>query len=121
MMNIRKISKYQVWVIVLGLIVGLALVCQPIASHFFDSSLCQVEQNAHEDSAEKEAPDTKISAFNAVTPAQQVATTIADLFILDEIILDEDRDNGYDITFVEKIPGKLVRVLFNFIISPNAP
>lgn len=121
MLQINKISKYKTWIVVLGLIVGLALVCHPVASYFFDSSICQIEQQSQDDSTDQEKPEAKISSFNAVTPAQQVVSSIADYFILEEIELDEDRDIENHSTFVEKLPEKLIRVLFNFIISPNAP
>ncbi|PIB36558.1 hypothetical protein BFP72_14685 [Reichenbachiella sp. 5M10] len=120
-MKLRKdISKRNAFILILGMIIGMALIGQPIAKHYVDDlSYCQVD--SEDETTDQEGSQEKLSILEAVTPAAQfqVITTYYHLLHTPVVFVGEIKHTSID--FIEKLPQKLQKVLFNFIIATNAP
>ncbi len=108
----------------IGLIIGLAVVGQPILKEYFDCPLtCEIKKDQESQKSEKEDQKSieQISTLEAVTPVSQVQQIATDFFILNILSFKTEEAKSQAPTFNEKIPVKLLKVLFNIIIAPNAP
>ncbi len=117
MLRLKDISKLRSGVLALGIVLAVAIIGLPIAAQY-NTQLSQVE--VQDDESDSESSEF-IASFEAVAPAPifQDASTI--YFVLDEIRMVEELDLTFDFEFIEVFSENLIRVLFNFIIAPNAP
>jgi len=126
MIKINDILNFRLLILSLGLVIGLGIVAQPMVENYIDcKSLCKAApDDSHPENSssdeEKNESDTKFSSFEAVTSAVHIDVSPTNL-VTEEISIDK---NPARITFAEmvrKVPRKLLKVLFNRIIAPNAP
>ena len=122
MLNIKNIANKKMLTILVGLMIGLGIIAQPIVEVYVDcEETCCIEEKATEtdDQDEKEA-ETQVTALQAVNSVAQIDLTPNE-FVLEEISQDTNPERTVFSELVEKIPPKLLKVLFNRIISTNAP
>ncbi len=122
---LHDISKRNALILLLGMLVGIAVIGQPIAKEYIKHHQCCELQKKKESSEDKQEDSSQqqeeISVLEAVAPAAQLQVTSIEYDILDAEITFRDLSTGFNHDFIEKLPQKLLRILFNFIISPNAP
>lgn len=125
-MNMLKhISKRHTLVILLGMFVGIAVIGQPIVNEYVkQQERCELKkekENSDEKSEDSTPEGEKISGIEAVAPATQIQVTDVDYDLMDTKVSFQVFVKKLNHDFVESLSEKLLRVLFNFIISPNAP
>ncbi|MCV9387725.1 hypothetical protein [Reichenbachiella ulvae] len=120
---LHDISKRNALILILGMLVGIAVIGQPIAKEYIKHhQCCELKKESSDEKQEDRSNEQEeISALEAVAPAAQIQVTSIDYDLLDTEIIFRDFVSNFNHDFVEKLPQKLLRVLFNFIISPNAP
>lgn len=108
----------------MGMVIAIAVIGQPIAKEYIDCPFTsEVKEDQSSDNTQdgKEPVSEQVSAFDAVAPTAQVQVISSDFFIID-LFVNHNVDNEVRSTpFIEKISEKLLKVLFNNIIAPNAP
>lgn len=122
---LHDISKRNALILIIGMLVGIAVIGQPIAKEYIKQNQCCELKKKKESSEEKQedrsSEQEEVSILEAVAPAAQIQVASIDYDLLDTEISFRDRVSNFNHDFVEKLPEKLLKVLFNFIISPNAP
>lgn len=106
------------------MIIAIAVIGQPIAKEYIDCPFtCEIKDDHRSDDTQddKEPIAEQISAFDAVAPTAQLQVVNADFFIIDLSTNHNIEDEIRSTPFIEKISRKLLKVLFNNIIAPNAP
>ncbi len=101
----------------IGLIIAILVIGQPFLTE--KSDLCDKKVEQSDDKSETN--DEAVSSLEAVSPTHQVQDVSTAYYILDEVFLDEEVIHEKTSAFIEKVRTNLIRVLFNFIIAPNAP
>ncbi|WP_420582000.1 hypothetical protein [Reichenbachiella sp.] len=120
---INHISKYKALILSIGMIAALGIVGQPIMKAYADCEfICQVEKAANEkDNSETENPnEAQISTLEAVAPTAQIHFAPLDFVLNDQPEVETPKSKALDRMAV-RLPEKLLKVLFNIIIAPNAP
>ncbi|MEO9850103.1 MAG: hypothetical protein ABJE80_12695 [Reichenbachiella sp.] len=122
---INNITKYKALILAIGMIAGLGIVAQPVLKAYVDcEKICQLEKNADSDQksdAEEENPnEAQISALEAVAPTAQIHLSPLD-FVLEDQPEAEMPETSILAKMAVRLPEKLLKVLFNIIIAPNAP
>lgn len=120
---INNISKYKTLILVIGMVAALSVVAQPVLKAYADCEfVCQVEKKgADQQDSEKENPsEAQISTLEAVAPTAQIHFAPLD-FIMNTQPKVEDSEMGTMDRLAVHLPEKLLKVLFNIIIAPNAP
>lgn len=109
-------------IIGLGLLVGLTVLGQPLLDQYCEGKVCETDHHDEDAAdADKSSNGETISMLEAVTPVQQVSSTATNYFVLDEFWQDTEENSAGNAELFQKIFNKFIRVLFNFILSPNAP
>ena len=74
-------------------------------------------------SQDSDTPETFVfsTSIEALAPSPIFHNASTIYFVLDEILLIEELDLNFDFEFFEVFSENLIRILFNFIIAPNAP
>lgn len=122
MIKIKDIVDKKVLIILIGMLIGLGIVAQPIVETYVDcNETCCIDPNSSDnsDSDEKDA-ETQVTALQAVNSAVHIDVTPTD-FVMEEISIDTHPERTAFSELVDKVPPKLLKVLFNRIISTNAP
>ena len=116
MMRIKDIAKFKGIIMVLGVVLATAIVGLPMVTQF-DRADAKIEAQ-NDDSTES---IEYVASFEALTPSPifQDASTI--YFVLDEILLVEEVNLSFEFEVFEVFAEDFTRILFNFIIAPNAP
>lgn len=104
------------------MIIAIAVIAQPIAKEYVACPFTAEVKEDNDSKKDSEEPiSDQVSAFDAVAPTAQLQIINADFFIID-LFMGHSIDNEARSTpFIEKISKKLLKVLFNNIIAPNAP
>ncbi len=109
-MNIKTL------VLLAGVLVAFAVMCGPVLKQYVPCPLTQCEQKDQQEEQE----ETKVSALEAVAPVVQAHTQFGD-FVIEVLDPEHNTEQTRFSSFVGEIPQKLFKVLFRWIISPNAP
>lgn len=120
---INNITKYKALIIAIGMMAGLGIVAQPVLKAYVDyEKICQIEKDSDQnnDSGKESPSDAQISALEAVAPTAQIHLSPLD-FVLEDQPEVETRETGTLAKTAVRLPEKLLKVLFNIIIAPNAP
>ncbi|MEO9967541.1 MAG: hypothetical protein ABJF11_17220 [Reichenbachiella sp.] len=123
---ITNIAKYKSFILLVGMLAGLCIVAQPIVRSYVDSAITyQVDQKATDSDQQKDAKEgnpseVQISVLEAVTPTAQLHLSPLDFTVQDQPTAEAPRSKTL-VSAVEVLPEKLLKVLFNIIIAPNAP
>lgn len=122
MIYIKDISNKKGWILLIGLMIGLGIISQPIVESYADCrDTSSIEQNSADDnSSDEKEVETQVTALQAVNSVVHIDVSPSDITTT-EISLDTNPERTSFSELVEKIPPKLLKVLFNRIISPNAP
>ncbi|WP_073120700.1 hypothetical protein [Reichenbachiella agariperforans] len=124
MKRIEDISKRNALILILGIMVGLAVIGQPIAVNYVKShTCCELKKKQQSDETTDDVPQNQeeISSLEAVAPTAQIQVLSVDYDILEGKISFIETIRDYQHAFNEKLSEKLLKVLFNYIIAPNAP
>lgn len=119
---INNIAKYKSLILLIGIIAAIGLIAQPIAKSYAECEvISQVEKSAADQQQSEENPnDTQLSTLEAVAPTAQIHFAPLD-FVLEKTA-DPDIEEIENLTNTSvRLPEKLLKVLFNIIIAPNAP
>lgn len=106
------------------MMIGIAVIGQPLIREYMDCPLtCKIKDDSNNDETQDdEGPvSEQISAFEAIAPAAQIQVVSTDFFILDLSLHNNYETEIRSTLFIEKASQKLLKVLFNNIIAPNAP
>lgn len=121
---INNISKYKTLILTIGMIAALGIIGQPIMKAYADCEfICEVEKDVADEKqgTEKENPaEAQISTLEAVAPTAQIQFAPLD-FVLSELPTVADSKSETVEKLAVRLPEKLLKVLFNIIIAPNAP
>lgn len=118
MQKVKDIFQSKTLIILIGAMIGAAILAQPVMRNYCDT-ICQIEQ---EDQADQSTEDQeKVASLEALVPTPQIEVASTEYSILDEFKIEIVEDTFADFVQLEHITDKLVRILFNFIIAPNAP
>lgn len=120
---ITNIAKYKTLILIIGMIAGLGIVAQPILKAYVDCEvICKlVKDTDQQKDAQKENPnDAQISTLEAIAPTAQIHLSPLD-FVLEDLPTAETPKANQMMRMAVQLPEKLLRVLFNIIIAPNAP
>ncbi|UXP32970.1 hypothetical protein N6H18_03245 [Reichenbachiella agarivorans] len=109
-------------ILIFGMLVGIAVIGQPIAKNYIDAAVCcKIKQDDKADDTDSTENPEVISSLEAVAPATQFQVVTMDYQTLDAQITFEGLNRAFSYEFVEELSQKLLKVLFNYIIAPNAP
>ena len=117
MKRLQKIVTRKVLIVLIGLITAIVVVGQPIMIEQFKVCSRLMEQTDDQ----SEVNDETVSTLEAVSPAHQIQDISTAYYILEEVILDEEVIYEKTSEITERACTNFIRVLFNFIIAPNAP
>lgn len=122
---INNIAKYKTLILVVGIVAALGMIAQPIAKTYAECEIIsQVDKNAadtQQDGADDENPnEAQISTLEAVAPTAQIHFAPLDFILVKTSDPDVEEIKGLTDTTI-RLPEKLLKVLFNIIIAPNAP
>lgn len=121
---INHISKYKTLILTIGMIAALGIIGQPIMKAYADCEfICQVEESTADEKENTESEDpneAQISTLEAVAPTAQIHFTPLDFVMNDQPEVETSESRTLDRLAV-RLPEKLLKVLFNIIIAPNAP
>lgn len=119
---ISNIAKYRTFILLIGMMAGLSIIAQPLASAYVTSKIAdRTEKNVESDQQSTENPsEAQISTLEAVTPTAQLQLSPLTLILEDELI-EESLESKTWAKLVVHLPEKLLKVLFNILIAPNAP
>lgn len=121
---INNISKYKTLILVIGMIAAMGIVAQPVLKVYGNCEIiCQLDKDIADDkdTSDKENPnEAQISTLEAVAPTAQIHFAPLD-FILNDQPPVETSEAGTMDRLAVRLPEKLLKVLFNIIIAPNAP
>lgn len=122
---ITNIAKFKTLILAIGMMAGLGIVAQPILKAYAsDELVCQIEKDeasSQQSDADKENPnDAQISTLEAVAPTAQIQLSPLD-FVLEDQLTTETSETKLMTKMAVRLPEKLLKVLFNIIIAPNAP
>ncbi|WP_422361674.1 hypothetical protein [Reichenbachiella sp.] len=121
---INHISKYKTLILTIGMIAALGIIGQPIMKAYADCEfMCQMDKDVNDkkDSSDKENPnEAQISTLEAVAPTAQIHFAPLDFVMNDQPEVEPSETQTLDRLAV-RLPEKLLKVLFNIIIAPNAP
>lgn len=122
---ITNIAKFKTLILAIGMMAGLGIVAQPILKAYAsDELVCQIEKDeasSQQSDADKENPNgAQISTLEAVAPTAQIQLSPLD-FVLEDQLTTETSETKLMTKMAVRLPEKLLKVLFNIIIAPNAP
>lgn len=121
---INNISKYKTLILTIGMIAALGIIGQPIMKTYADCEfICQVEKADADkkNGAEEGNPnEAHISTLEALAPTAQIHFAPLDFVLNDQPEVETSETQTSDRMAV-RLPEKLLKVLFNIIIAPNAP
>lgn len=119
---INNISKYKTLILVIGMVAALGIIAQPVLKAYADCEfVCEIEKDTADEKQDSENPnEAQISTLEAVAPTAQIHFAPLD-FILNTQPKVENSETGTVDRLAVRLPEKLLKVLFNIIIAPNAP
>lgn len=121
---INNISKYKTLILTIGMVAALGIIGQPVMKAYADCEfICQLDKDVAEekDNTDKENPnDAQISTLEAVAPTAQIHFAPLDFVLNNQPEVEHSETRTLDRLAV-RLPEKLLKVLFNIIIAPNAP
>ncbi|WP_084373530.1 hypothetical protein [Reichenbachiella faecimaris] len=121
---INNISKYKMLILVIGMVAALGIVAQPVLKVYADCEfICQLDKDIADEKgdSEKEIPnESQLSTLEAVAPTAQIHFAPLDFVLNDQPEVETSEMQTLDRLAV-RLPEKLLKVLFNIIIAPNAP
>lgn len=118
MKKLQNILSAKSLIIAVGLITALIIVGQPVVDkHFKKTCDKKVEQKSDDTDQGEET----LSSLEALSPTHSVKDVSAAYYILEVIEVTTAVFERHTAVLVEKLRTNLIRILFNFIIAPNAP
>lgn len=118
MNRLQNILQYKTLILITGVVIAFAVMCGPVLKKYVTCPIAvKCEQT---DQQQEKQPETQVSSFDAVAPVLQAN------FILDEILIEVftiEHNTGQPgiLKYIAETPQKFLKVLFRWIISPNAP
>ncbi len=117
MMRVTNILKYKTLILVTGVLIAFAVVSGPILKEYI---VCPVTSCEQSDEQQEKESQTKVSSFDAVTPVLQFNFNLSE--ILFEILTVEHNTVQTDVlNYFNQGSQNFLKVLFRWVISPNAP
>lgn len=126
MIKTKDILKYKLLILTVGIVTGMGIIAQPIVQKYVDcDTICKSEKNDSNSEIPTSDQDNQKSAssvatLQAISTASHIDITPTDVDI-EEIDVHENPAITTFAEIVGKAPQKLLKVLFNLIIAPNAP
>ena len=106
------------------MVAAVGIVSQPILKTYANCEfICQLDKDVAEEEGktENENPNAaQISTLEAVAPTAQIHFSPLDFILNDQPEVETSETQTLDQLAV-RLPEKLLKVLFNIIIAPNAP
>ena len=105
------------------MIAAFGIISQPVLKAYAKCEIIQsIEEDASTDSnSDQESPNaSQISTLEAVAPTAQIHLTPLDFVLVEQANVEQPKQNAVS-NLVVQLPEKLLKVLFNIIIAPNAP
>ena len=118
MNRLQNILKHRTLLIVTGIVIALAIVSVPVMKSYVTCPV--VAKCEPTDKQEEKKPETQVSSFDAVAPVLQVDFNIEE--ILTEVFkIEHNTVQPAILKYISETPEKFLKILFRWIISPNAP
>lgn len=116
----KNISKLNLVVIGLGIVMAFAVTLSPILKSYIPQQEISIEETQTEDDQEQDGNEAQVSTFDAVASVIQL-NLIPDQQMTAELDVDHVDDASLIDEITKEFPRKLFNILFRRIISPNAP
>ena len=118
MIRLQHISKFRILTITLGVLIAMVLVSGPVLKEKFDCTAELKTEQKSESGEDKTVP--QISTLDAVAPVLQFNFNLEELYF--EVFDTEHKsEKTTPFAYFVEAPQKLFKILFRWIISPNAP
>ena len=120
MKSARDILKLRSAVAILGMVIAMAVISGPMFHSHLEAASKEVSKSEQSDESEDHKSETQLSTYEAI------ATVLQSNFELKEILveiltIEHNTEQKHVFLSVKQTPQKLLRVLFRWIVSPNAP
>ncbi|MEQ6120063.1 hypothetical protein [Reichenbachiella sp. MALMAid0571] len=118
MNRLHNILKHKTLLIVTGVVIALAIVSVPVLKNYVT---CPVVTKCEQtDKQEDKQPETQVSSFDAVAPVLQINFNLEEILI-EVFTIEYNTVQSQILKYISETPEKFLKILFRWIISPNAP
>lgn len=118
MNRLQNILKHKTLLIITGVVIALAIVSVPVLKNYVTCPV--VSKCEQSDSQEEKQPEAQVSSFDAVAPVLQLNFNLEE--ILTEVFTIEYNTIQTEVfRYISETPEKFLKILFRWIIAPNAP
>ena len=118
MNRVQQILKQKTLLIITGVVIAMAIIGGPVLKEYIkcdDIAACEKSEKK-----EQKTPDTQVSSFDAIAPILQLNFDLSDV-LLEIINVEYKSEKTGVLEYTRAAPQKFMKVLFRWIISPNAP
>lgn len=117
MIRVTNILKYKTLILLTGVLIAFAVISGPVLKEYV---VCPVTSCEQSDEQQEKDQETKVSSFDAVTPVLQFNFDISEIrFEIQTVEHNTVRTEVLD--YFNEGSQNFLKVLFRWVISPNAP
>lgn len=117
MIRVTNILKYKSLILLTGVLIAFAVVSGPVLKEYVVCTITSCEQS---DEQQENESETKVSSFDAVTPVLQFNFNLSEI-LFEILTVEHNTVQTGVLNYFTEGSQNFLKVLFRWVISPNAP